>query len=107
MASVPVDERTKAMLRELRERIERETGRTVTQREVLERVVEHGFESRQAIVDSFRGGSEHGDDEFEGLSDEEIERWLSGTSDWGVETSESEIDGILYEKEILPEFDDE
>jgi hypothetical protein len=79
----------------------------VTQREVLERVVEQGFESPEAVVDSFRVGSEGGDDEFEGLTDEEIERWLSGTSDWGVETDESEIDEILYEREILSEFDEE
>jgi hypothetical protein len=109
MASVPVDEQTKAMLGELQERIERETGRAVTQREVLERVVEREFESQESLVDSFRTGSEPDDDgeEFEGLSDVEIERWLSGTSDWGVETDESEIDEILYEREILSEFDEE
>jgi len=107
MASVPVDERTKAMLGKLQQRIERETGRDVTQRDVLERVVEQGFESPQAVVDSFQSDPEPTDDDFEGLSDEEIERWLSGTSDWGVETSESEIDEILYEGEVLSEFDDE
>jgi hypothetical protein len=106
MASVPVDERTKAMLGELQERIERETGRAVTQQEVLERVVEHGFESPDALVDSFRADSE-GDDEFEGLSDEEIERWLSGTSASGDPIEEDDIDRILYEEKAAPDFESE
>jgi protein-disulfide isomerase-like protein with CxxC motif len=104
MASVPVDERTKAMLGALQQRIERETGRDVTQRDVLERVVEQGFESPQAVVDSFQSDPEPTDDDFEGLSDEEIEQWLSGTSGSGDPIEEDEIDRVLYEEEAAPDF---
>lgn len=47
------------------------------------------YESKDELIDSFR-------DEFEPLSAAEIDRWLSGSSDWGVETSEDEIDDVLY-----------
>jgi len=104
MAPVPVDERTKAMLGELRERIERETGREVTQRELLERIVEREFESKEALVASFRAES---DDGFEGLSDEEIERWLSGTARSGDPVGEEGIDRVLYEEEAASDFDSE
>ena len=78
----------------------------MTQREPLEWVVEHELESPDALVDSFRTGSE-GDDEFEGLSDEEIERWLSGTSASGDPIEEDDIDRILYEEEDAPGFESE
>lgn len=105
--SVSVDERTKARLERLQERIERETGRAVSQQELLARLVEREFGDRDAVVDSFRedaGDSgagdtvpgEYADEEFEGLSEEEKARWLSGTSDWGFETTEEEIDEVLY-----------
>lgn len=111
--SVPVDEATKARLERLQSEIERETGRSVSQRALLTRMIEREYESRDALVDEFRDdGGDHVeedefDDEWEGLSDEEIERWLSGTSDWGTETTEAEIDEILYEREVTSEFDDE
>lgn len=97
--SVKVDETTKDRLETLQAEIKLETGRKVTQQELLDRLVEHGIEAKTDIIDSFR-------DDFDGLSDEEIEQYLSGTSDWGVETTEAEIDEILYEKEVLSEFDD-
>jgi predicted transcriptional regulator len=98
--SVKVDEGTKDRLERLQAEIKLETGRRVTQQELLRRIVQREFESRDALVDSYR-------DDFEGLSEEEIEQWLSGTSDWGVETSEEDIDEILYEQEALPDADDE
>lgn len=100
MASVPVDEETKAELERLRSEIERETGQSISHEELLAQLVQRGFESRSELMGS-------ADDDWEGLSDEEIERFLSGTSDWGVETTEAEIDEILYEEEVLSEFDDE
>jgi len=105
MASVSISERTRALLERLRAEIERETGRAVSERQILERMVEREFESRAALVDSFRAASI--DDNFEGLSDEEIERWLSGTSDWGTDTEMDDIDEILYENEAAPDPDDE
>lgn len=50
------------------------------------------YESKDELIDSFRN-------EFEPLSDEEIERWLAGSTDFGVETSEEDIDDVLYRKQ--------
>ncbi|QLH80656.1 hypothetical protein [Halosimplex pelagicum] len=108
MASIPVDERTKARIRELCEEIEAETGRAVSERSVVARVVEREFATREALVDSFREESAAPvDDDVEGLSDEEIERFFAGTSDWGVDTADDDIDAVLYEDEALSEFDTE
>ena len=87
--SIKVTDTTKSRLEELQAEIRLETGRNVTQQELLERIVTESYESKDELIDSFR-------DEFEPLSKEEIERWLSGSSDWGVETSEDEIDDVLY-----------
>lgn len=87
--SVKMSERTKSRLEELQAKIKLETGEKVTQQRLLDRIVERAIETEAELVDSFR-------DEGPDLTDEEIERWLSGTSDWGVETSEEEIDEILY-----------
>lgn len=111
--SVPVDERTRARLERLRAAVEREIGRTVTHQELLARMVAREVEDRDSLVDSFRSelddqpreevdppsgdpAGESVDDEFEGLTEAEKERWLSGTSDWGFETTEAEVDEILY-----------
>lgn len=87
--SVKVTELTKSRLEELQAEIRLETGRTVTQQELLERIVTSTYESKSQLIESFR-------DDFEPLSDDEIDRWLSGTVDSGVETSEAEIDDVLY-----------
>ncbi|RQG93153.1 hypothetical protein EA462_02825 [Natrarchaeobius halalkaliphilus] len=87
--SVKVTDTTKSRLEELQAEIRLETGRNVTQQDLLERIVTSSYESKDEVIDSFR-------DEFEPLSDEEIDRWLSGSSDWEVETSEEEIDDVLY-----------
>lgn len=88
--SVTVTDRTKSHLEELRAKIRLETGRTVTQQELLEWIVSEAIESTDELSDSFR-------DEFERLTDDEIDRWLSGTVSSGVETDESDIDRILYD----------
>ncbi|PCR89086.1 hypothetical protein [Natrinema ejinorense] len=87
--SVKVTDRTKSHLEELQAEIRLETGTNVTQQELLERIVTDTYESKDELIDSFR-------DDLEPLSDDEIERWLSGSSDWGVETTEDEIDAVLY-----------
>ena len=87
--SVKVTDRTKSRLEELQAEIRLETGRKVTQQQLLERMVTEPYESDEELIDSFR-------DEFEPLTDEEIERWLSGTVSSGVETTEEDIDEILY-----------
>ena len=87
--SVKVTDQTKDRLEKLQAEIRLETGRKVTQQELLERIVTDTYESRAEVIDSFR-------DEFKPLSDEETERWLSGTVASGVETDEDDIDDILY-----------
>lgn len=89
--SVKMAADTKSRLEELQAAIKLETGTKVTQQELLDRIVDHAFDSRDDLIDSFRD-----DDDWEGLSEEEIERFLSGTTDWGLETTEEEIDEILY-----------
>ncbi|MFU8867093.1 hypothetical protein [Natronococcus sp.] len=87
--SVKVTDTTKSRLEELQAEIRLETGQNVTQQELLERIVIGAYESKDELIESFR-------DDFEPLSDEEIDQWLSGTVDSGVETSEDEIDDVLY-----------
>lgn len=94
--SVTVDEATKDRLEQLQAAIERETGREVTQQELLDRIVAREFESREALVDSFR-------DDWEGLSDEELEQFMSGTAASGDPVDEDELDDVLYGEEALNE----
>jgi len=92
--SVKVEKATKERLERLQAEIKLETGRKVTQQELLDRLVEHGVEDKEAIVDSYR-------DEWEGLTEEEKERFFSGTAASGDPVEEDEIDRVIYEEEIL------
>jgi len=87
--SVKMDEGTKRLLERLQARITLETERKVTQQELLARLVENAAASEDEIVDSFRESA------FP-LSEDEIETFVAGTSNWEIETSEAEIDGVLY-----------
>lgn len=87
--SVKVTDTTKSHLEELQAEIRLETGRKVTQQELLERIVTNTYESKTKLIDSFR-------DDFEPLSEDEIDRWLSGTIKSGTETAEEDIDDVLY-----------
>jgi predicted transcriptional regulator len=69
--SIKIGEDTKDRLEQLQAEIKLETGRKVTQQELLDRIVAREFESKAALLDSFR-------DEWEGLSATEIEAWLAG-----------------------------
>lgn len=91
VTSVKMDEHTKSRLEELQALVKLRTGRKVTQQELLDRLVDQAYESREELVESFQV-----DDGWEGLSEEEIEQWLSGTTDWGEETTEGDIDEVLY-----------
>lgn len=91
--SVKMADQTKSRLEELQAEIKLATGKKVTQQELLDRIVDRAYESKDDLVEAFRP-----DDEWQGLQEDEIERWLSGTTDWGIETDEDEIDDILYGK---------
>ncbi len=91
--SVKMDERTKDRLERLQAAIKLETGRKVTQQELLERLVDTAYESRAEFIDSFR-------DEWDGLSGDELDRLLSGTVSSGNPVAEDEIDDVLYGTEI-------
>lgn len=88
-----MDERTKDRLERLQAEIKLETGRKVTQQELLKRLLDSAYESRSEFVDSFR-------DEWDGLSDDETDRLLSGTVDSGNPVEEDEIDDALYGSEL-------
>lgn len=90
--SDPVSEETKARLERLQSEIERETGKSVTQQDLLDRIVERELESRDALIASYR-------DDWDGLSDEEIDQWLSGTAASGNPVDEDDIDTVLYDEE--------
>lgn len=88
-ASVEVDEESDDRLEELQTEIRRETGRAVTKRELLTRIIDDAYESRRAIVESFRSS-------LVPLSEEEKERMRRGRIESGTETDEDDIDDILY-----------
>jgi len=94
--SVKIEMGTKDKLEQLQAAIKLETGKKVTQQELLDRIVEREFDSKESLIDSFR-------DDFEGLSEAEIEQFLSGTFASGSAIGEEDIDRILYEEEALDE----
>jgi len=87
--SVKMDEETKAELEELQAEIRLETGRRVTQQELLARLVERAIGSRAELVESFR-------DEFSGLDEAARSAFHDGTITSGVRTTEEDVDDVLY-----------
>ena len=91
--SVKMDERTKDRLERLQAEIKLQTGTKVSQQELLERLVDEAFASRGEFIDSFR-------DEWDGLTEEEIDRLVSGSAPSGDPVDEDGIDEALYDSEI-------
>lgn len=87
--AVKMDEETKSKLEELQAEIKLQTGKKVTQQDILAHLVESAAESRSEFIDSFR-------DTAVSLSDAEIEQFNQGMISSGVETDEEDIDEILY-----------
>jgi len=87
--AVKVDEEAKSRLEELQAEIRLETGRSVTQQELLSRLIDDAYQSREDVVESFR-------EETIPLTDEEKEAMQKGRFGSGVETDEDDIDDILY-----------
>ena len=87
--AVKVDEDAKSRLEELQAEIRLRAGRKVTQQELLSRLIDDAYESREAVVDSFRESTVP-------ASEDAAEAFLQGTFDSGEETDEDDIDDILY-----------
>ena len=87
--AVKVDEDAKSRLEELQAEIRLRTGQSVTQQEILTRLIDDAYESHEEFVDSFR-------DTAVPLSAEEKEAMQQGRISSGVETDEEDIDEILY-----------
>lgn len=87
--AVKVDEAAKSRLEELQAEIRLRTGKNVTQQDLLTRLIDDAYESRAAVIDSFRESTVP-------LSEEEKAAMRRGRFDSGVETDESDIDDILY-----------
>ena len=92
VTSVKMDEETKSRLEELLAEIKLETGRKVTQQELLRRLVDDAYTSTSELVESFR-------ETDPSLSDEEIKEFLSGTAAGGDPVDEEGIDHALYVEE--------
>lgn len=87
--AVKVDEDAKSRLEELQAEIRLRTGRSVTQQELLSRLIDDAYESRDEVIDSFRGSTVP-------LSEAEKDAMCSGRFSSGVTTDEEDIDEALY-----------
>jgi hypothetical protein len=87
--AVKVHDDAKSRLEELQAEIRLQTGRTVTQQALLTRLIDDAYESRDAVIDSFRTSSVP-------LSTEEKAAMRGGRFESGVETDEDDIDDVLY-----------
>lgn len=87
--AVKVEEDAKSRLEELQAEIRLRTGQRVTQQELLTRLVDDAYESRDDVIDSFRESTVP-------LSSAEREAMQEGRFSSGSETTEEDIDDILY-----------
>ena len=87
--AVKMDGETKSKLEALQAEIKLKTDQKVTQQKILARLVEHAFESKAELIDSFRP-------ERVPVTEAEREAFHEGMVASGVETSEEDIDDILY-----------
>ena len=87
--AVKVDEAAKSRLEELQAEIRLRTGNRVTQQELLSRLIDDAFASREAVIESFRESTVP-------LSTEEREAMRRGRFSSGFETDETDVDDVLY-----------
>lgn len=87
--AVKLDADAKSRLEELQAEIRLRTGESVTQQELLTRIIDDAYATRDELIDSFR---EEGDT----LSEEEVATFFEAEFDSGVETDDKDIDDILY-----------
>lgn len=87
--AVKLDADAKSRLEELQAEIRLRTGESVTQQELLTRIIDDAYATRDELIESFREDSK-------ALSEEEVAAFFEAEFDSGVETDESDIDDILY-----------
>lgn len=87
--AVKVDEDSKSRLEELQAEIRLRTGESVTQQELLSRLIDDAYGSRDEVIDSFRSSTLP-------LTEEEKEQMRQGRVSSGIETDEDDIDDVLY-----------
>lgn len=87
--AVKVDEGAKSRLEELQAEIRLRTGQSVTQQELLTRLIDDAYESRDEVIDSFRESTVP-------LSAAEKAAMRDGRFSSGVETDEADVDETLY-----------
>ena len=87
--AVKVDDDAKSRLEELQAEIRLQTGKKVTQQDLLSRLIDDAYESREDVIDSFRNATVP-------LSEEEKQKLQRDRISSGVETDEEDIDDILY-----------
>lgn len=87
--SVKMDDDTKSRLERLQAEIRLQTGKRVTQQEILARLVERALESKGDLVDSFR-------EERVPVPETRREAFHEGMVSSGVTTTEEDIDDVLY-----------
>ncbi|WP_201741048.1 hypothetical protein [Salinigranum halophilum] len=86
--SVKMDDDTKSRFERLQAEIRLKTGRRVTQRDILARLVEQAIESKPDLIDSFR-------EKRVPLAESEREKFHEGMVSSGVTTTEEDIDDVL------------
>jgi hypothetical protein len=89
VTAVKVEEDAKSCLDELRAEIRLRTGEKVTQQELLTRLIDDAYASREDVIDSFRESTVP-------LSADEKNAMRRGRTSSGVETDEEDIDDVLY-----------
>jgi hypothetical protein len=87
--AVKVDADAKSRLEELQAEIRLETGEKITQQELLSRLIDDAYESREELIESFGQTTVP-------LTEAEKEAMGRGRIQSGVETDEDDIDDVLY-----------
>lgn len=81
MPSVTLDEQTARRLDKLRAAVRRRTGRPVSRGELLDRLVDHAFESRSETVELFRDAKLYVADDETGTVQRPQGKLLAGPED--------------------------
>ena len=90
--SVKINLESKKKLEELQAMLTLKLGRKIPQHEILDALIKLGSSNVDELVKHFSGVELP-------LPPEKIAKILSLPRDWGIKTSEEDINKILYEKE--------